>query len=56
MKPPAGKLAGAGIIDASMLIAGDATKIAGETGMPADTIRGYQTIARKKKENAIITI
>lgn len=55
-EPAVGKLAGAGIIDASALIAGDATKIAGETGIPAKTILEYQAIARKKKENAVIAI
>ncbi|MFA5221934.1 MAG: DNA topoisomerase I [Methanoregula sp.] len=50
------KLLKAGIIDADALLATDAEKAAGETGIAAEKIREYQKIIQKKRDNAIIQI
>lgn len=50
------KLLKAGIIDADALLATDAEKAAGETGITAQKIRDYQAIIRKKRDNAVIQI
>lgn len=44
------KLILAGIIDGKSLLAADPAAVAAETGIPAQKIREYQTVFRKKKE------
>ena len=50
------KLAGAGVINGDSLLAADAGKLSGITGIDAEKIRNYQSLLRKKREDAIIRI
>jgi DNA topoisomerase-1 len=50
------KLFIAGIQDGTTLIAADPRQAAAASGMPEETIRAYQALARKRRENAIIEI
>ena len=50
------KLFAAGIIDADNLLHADAQKLADQTGIIPEKIRGYQALIRKKRENAVIRI
>ncbi|WML67970.1 MAG: DNA topoisomerase 1 [Methanoregula sp. SKADARSKE-2] len=50
------KLIEAGILDDSTLLEADLQELAGKTGIPADKIREYQVLARKKRDNAILRI
>lgn len=51
-----GKLFVAGIIDADTLLGADAQKLADQTGITPEKIRGYQALIRKKRDNAVIHI
>jgi DNA topoisomerase-1 len=55
-EPVAEKIFHAGIINADSLLASDPQKLSAETGLPAESIRKYQTLIRKKRENAVIQI
>ena len=50
------KLTGAGVINGDSLLAADAGKLSGITGIDAEKIRNYQSLLRKKREDAIIRI
>jgi DNA topoisomerase-1 len=50
------KLFHAGIINPDSLLASDPQKLSAETSVPAETIRKYQTLIRKKRENAVIQL
>ncbi len=51
-----GRLAPAGIINASALFEADADNLAAQTGIPAHKIREYQTAIQKKRDTAIIQL
>ena len=52
----ADKLITAGVINGDSLLAADAHKLSTMTGVDEDKIRTFQTIMRKKQENAIIQL
>jgi len=51
-----GRLAPAGIINASALLEADADTVAAQTGIPAHKIREYQAAIQKKRDTAIIQL
>jgi DNA topoisomerase-1 len=52
----ADRFAGAGIINGESLIAANAKNLSAATGIDEEKIRVYQTLMRKKQENAVIRI
>ena len=51
-----GRLAPAGIINASALLEADADTVAAQTGIPAHKIREYQAAIQRKRDTAIIQL
>ena len=51
-----GRLASAGIINASALLEADADTVAAQSGIPAHKIREYQAAIQKKRDTAIIQL
>ncbi|HNX18227.1 MAG TPA: DNA topoisomerase I [Methanoregula sp.] len=52
----ADKFAGAGVINGDQLLAADVNQLGAATGLDIEKIRNYQTLLKKKRENAVIQI